>query len=290
MVTADTIRAAISNRTGAIIVTHLFGNAVEMDEIFALARDHGLSVIEDCAQALGTQDRGVYVGLRGDLACFSMQQTKLLSTGEGGFVASNDDALAARAHQFMNKSRNYDDPWPDHHFLSMNFRMTEMQAAVALPQVDVLDRTLASRRKAAAALNARLHNLPGLTPVAPRADVSHSYWRYAFHVDAQTLGVDNQALGAALRIRGIPNAPRYQSAAMDWTVMRERKTFGTSSYPFTLARPEAIDYQADHWPGLVQGQNSLIVLPWTNRHEPAHAQAIGDAIASELKNVKAKGL
>ncbi len=282
IITAEAIRAVLSDRTGAIIVTHLFGNAAGIDYILDLARTRGLPVIEDCAQAIGTLDRGRQVGDLGDLACFSMQQTKQISTGEGGFVASNNPKLAARVHQFMNKSRNYDDPWPDHHFLSMNFRMTELQAAVALPQLARIDEMTDARRAAAAVLDDRLARIPGLTPITCAPQVKHSYWRYAFHVDPGSAGMNNTSLGAALKKVGISNGPRYQSPAMEWTVMRERKTFGNSGYPFTLARPEALDYDPARWPGLAAGQNSVLVLPWTARHTPELSGQIADMIELSL--------
>lgn len=281
-VTCDSIQDTLSDRTGAIVVTHLFGNAVDIKPILAIAHARGLPVIEDCAQALGTRDNGTHVGTRSDLACFSMQQTKHLSTGEGGFVASNNDKLAARVHQFMNKSRDYDDPWPDHHFLSMNLRMTEMQAAVALPQIKQLDAMIDARQSAAAVLDERMAQISGVAPCSVRAGVEHAYWRYAFHVDAQVAGMTNKELGSALKALGISCAPRYQSSAMEWTVMRTRKTFGDSGYPFTLARPEVLDYDLKHWPGLCAGQDSVLVLPWTNRHAPVHAAAIADAIKAVL--------
>jgi dTDP-4-amino-4,6-dideoxygalactose transaminase len=282
IVTRETIEAALSDRTGAVIVTHLFGNAAEIDDILALARDRGLPVIEDCAQALETRVDGRHVGVDGNLACFSMQQTKHLSTGEGGFVVSNDAALASRVHQFMNKARNYDDPWPDHHFLAMNFRMTEMQAAIALPQLDQLERSIALRRSSAELLTERLSLLKGITPIRPSDSVEHAYWRYACHVDPDEIPGGNAALGQALKERGLASAPGYQRAAMDWTVMRERKTFGSSGYPFTLARPEAVDYNRERWPGLRVGQKTVLVLPWTNRHTPMQASAIADAIESAI--------
>ncbi len=154
-VTAEAIRAVLSERTRAIVVTHLFGNPCEMAAIQALADERGIPVIEDCAQAyLATVD-GKQVGTFGRLACFSLQQGKHITTGEGGFVATDDDALARRVFLFVNKAWGYGDAQPDHYFLAPNYRMTELQGAVANAQLPKLqgsvERAPGDRRRADAA-------------------------------------------------------------------------------------------------------------------------------------------
>src|SRR5262249_40498640 len=131
-VTAATIEPCISERTKAIIVTHLFGNACEMGDIMELPNSRHIPVIEDCAQAFLARWRKQYVGTFGAIACFSMQQGKHMTTGEGGLVTSNDEALARRMFLFINKAWGYGDDNPDHYFLALNYRISELQATVAL--------------------------------------------------------------------------------------------------------------------------------------------------------------
>ena len=129
-VTAETIARCLSPRTKAIIVTHLFGNPCEMGPIVDLARKHGLPVMEDCAQAYLARDGGKLVGTHGAIGCFSLQQGKHITTGEGGLCVTNDPDLARRIRLFVNKAWGYGDPNPDHYFLALNYRLTELQGAV----------------------------------------------------------------------------------------------------------------------------------------------------------------
>jgi len=134
-VTAKTIEAKLSDKTKAIVVTHLFGNPCEMDEIMELAAARNLPVIEDCAQAFLASYGGKAVGTIGRIGCFSLQQGKHITTGEGGIVTSDDDALARRMYLYINKAWGYGDAKPDHYFLALNYRMSELQGAVALAQL-----------------------------------------------------------------------------------------------------------------------------------------------------------
>ena len=134
-ITASTIAACLSERTRAIIVTHLFGNPCDMEGILALAQAHHLPVIEDCAQAFLARYNGDFVGTLGTIGCFSLQQGKHITTGEGGLVVTNDAALARHMCLFINKAWGYGDAQPDHYFLALNSRMSELQGAVAVAQL-----------------------------------------------------------------------------------------------------------------------------------------------------------
>ncbi|HZN43787.1 MAG TPA: DegT/DnrJ/EryC1/StrS family aminotransferase, partial [Nitrospiraceae bacterium] len=138
-VTRKSIESCLSPKTRAIIVTHLFGNPCEMNDIMALAQSKGIPVIEDCAQSYLSRHDGRLVGTIGTIGCFSLQQGKHITTGEGGLVVSNDDALARRMYLLINKAWGYGDPNPDHYFLALNYRLSELQGAVAVAQLAKLD-------------------------------------------------------------------------------------------------------------------------------------------------------
>ncbi|MBV8172581.1 MAG: DegT/DnrJ/EryC1/StrS family aminotransferase, partial [Candidatus Eremiobacteraeota bacterium] len=138
-ITAQTIAACLSRRTRAIVVTHLFGHPCDMGPILQLARENEIPVIEDCAQAFLTRSQGRFAGTFGRIACFSMQQGKHMTSGEGGIVATNDPLLARRMYLFINKAWGYGDPDPDHYFLALNYRMSELPGAVALALLDKLE-------------------------------------------------------------------------------------------------------------------------------------------------------
>lgn len=278
-VTARTIEAVLSDRTRAIIVTHLFGNPCEMDDIMALARSRKIPVIEDCAQAYGTRYDGRPVGGIGTIGCFSLQQGKHITCGEGGLVTTNDDALARRMFLFINKGWGYGDAAPDHYFAALNYRMSEIQGAVALAQLDKLDGVIEQRRASAQALTERLKGLRGVEAPLVRSRAFHTYWKYCVRVDASIVEGGAPGLGARLKAQHIASAPRYiQKPAFACEVIAKQRTFGTSRYPFTLARPEAVDYTPSRYPGTYEALDGVLVLPWNERYSLEHVEAIAAAL------------
>jgi dTDP-4-amino-4,6-dideoxygalactose transaminase len=286
-VTAETIEARLSARTRAIVVTHLFGNPCRMEPIMELAARHALPVIEDCAQAYLARRAGRLVGTFGVLGCFSTQQGKHMTTGEGGVVVGTDPALERRARMFVNKAWPYGEADPDHEFLALNSRMSELQAAVANAQVEKLEPALAARRTTAAALTEALRDVPGLrpSPVDPGDDAA--WWRYVLLVDRAVVPGGPDAVAAALRPLGVASAPRYiQKPAFRCRVFAEQRTFGSSRWPFTLARPEVLDYSAARFPGTFRFLDDVLVLPWNERYEPRHVDQIASALATAVRQAR----
>ena len=278
-VTADTIEAVLSPKTKAIMVTHLFGNPCRMGEIMELARVRGIPVIEDCAQAFGAEINGRKVGAWGDIGAFSLQQGKHITTGEGGLVTANDADLARRMFLFINKAWGYGDKTADHYFLALNYRMNELTGAVAVAQLEKLDEFVNRRTRIAAALTEGLSGLPGIETPAVDEGFKHTYWKYCLRVDGERFegGIDGLARG--LRERDILCAPRYiQKPAFECQVIRDQRTFGNSRFPFTLARPEAVDYSRDKFPGTYNALASVLVLPLNEKYTPQHVAYVVDAI------------
>jgi perosamine synthetase len=285
-VTAETIADRISDRTKAIMVTHLFGNPCDMDPIMELARKHGIKVIEDCAQAFLTEYKGRKVGTIGDIGCFSMQQGKHITTGEGGLVISNDDELARRVYLFVNKAWGYGDPKPDHYFAALNYRLTELQGAVAVAQLAKLEGVVESRVSRADELTRQLIGLPGIETPEILPGCTHTYWKYCVNVDPAVIKGGTVALGAFIRERGIACAPRYiQKPAYCCQVFSEQVTFGDSRWPFTLARPEAVDYADENFQGTLQALAHVLVLPWNEKYESYHVDFIAEAIRDGVEQL-----
>jgi perosamine synthetase len=289
-VTADTIAACLSGKTRGIIVTHLFGNPCEMGPIIELARAHGIPVLEDCAQAYLARDGGKLVGTHGAIGCFSLQQGKHITTGEGGLVTTNDPALARRMFLFINKAWGYGDPKPDHYFLALNYRMSELQGAVAVAQLPKLPGVAARRIAAADRLTKQLKGVPGIeTPYVPRKGV-HSYWKYAIHVDDKVVKGGAVGLAQALKGREIASAPRYiQKPAFMCEVFQKQRTFGKSHWPFELARPEAVDYDRSRFPGTFAALESVLVLPWNERYTDEHVDYVARSIRQAAERLSAPG-
>lgn len=286
-VTPQTIEAALSERTKAIIVTHLFGNPCDLDAITELAAKRGIPVIEDCAQAFLASYGGRYVGTAGRIGCFSLQQGKHITTGEGGLVVTDDAALARRIYLFINKAWGYGDPSPDHYFLALNYRMSELCGSVAVAQLAKLERAVLRRRELAAQLNARLNGVAGIIPpvVSPKAE--HSYWKYCIRAGDDLADSAVVDIARLMKARDVLAVPRYiQKPAFMCRVFQERRTFGSSGYPFSIARPEAVDYRIERYPGAVKALERILVIPWNDRYTVDDVQYIGDAIESSVASLK----
>lgn len=289
-VTAQTIEDRLSDRTRGIIVTHLFGNPCEMAAIMELADRRNIPVIEDCAQAYLAKVDGRMVGTIGAVGCFSLQQGKHITTGEGGLVVSDDAGLARRCKLFVDKAWGYGDPNPDHYFLAPNYRLTELQGAVALAQMGKLECGVQQRIDMAHRLTDQISDLPGISPPWQAANTVHSYWRYCVWVDSAELPGGSPALGAALKAKGIASAPRYiQKPAFQCAVIRDQRTFGNSRFPFTLARPEAVDYAPEKFPGTFKGLERILVLPWNELYTERHIDYIASAIRSAHQLIRNGG-
>jgi len=157
--------------------------------------------------------------------------------------------------------------------------MSELQGAVAVAQVEKLEESVRARIAAADWLTERLRGLPGIeTPcVDPRN--MHTYWRYCLRVDGRTIAGGAPGLARLLKDRGIASAPRYiQKPAFRCAVFDQQRTFGRSRFPFTLARPEAVDYRGERFPGTFEALEGILVLPWNERYTAEHVGRIAGAI------------
>jgi dTDP-4-amino-4,6-dideoxygalactose transaminase len=286
-VTPETVERAISGRTRAVIVTHLFGNPCDVSAIVRFCRPRGIAVIEDCAQAFCARQAGKPVGTIGDIGAFSLQQGKHITTGEGGLVTTNEAKYARRMFLFINKAWGYGDSQPDHYFLALNYRMTELQGAVAVAQLDKLAGAVERRITLAQELTELLTGLPGISTPAVRPSDVHTYWKYCLNIDARIVTGGAVQLAASLKQRGIFSAPRYiQKPAFACEIFRDQRTLGSSRWPFTLARPEAVDYRPEHFPGSYAGLDRILVLPWNERYTSEHVRYIADSIAASLAELR----
>ncbi len=278
-VTAESIAKCISPKTKAIIVTHLFGNPCNMCKIMELADKHNIPVIEDTAQAFMATHQGKYVGTFGKIGCFSLQQGKHITTGEGGICVTNDPAIARRIYLFINKAWGYGDPNPDHYFIALNYRMTELQGAVAVAQLPKLKHVADTRAQLADKLTAMLSGIHGIeTPVVASCNKS-TWWKYCLRVDKNVFPGGPVELSKLLKAKNIASAPRYiQKPAFACEVIAKQRTFGESRWPFTLARPEALDYSRAKFPGTFEALEGVLVLPWNEKYTDEHLDYIADSV------------
>lgn len=289
-VTAETIALKITRRTKAIIVTHLFGNPCDMDPIMDLAGQHSLPVIEDACQAYLCEYKGKLVGSIGDIGCFSLQQGKHMTTGEGGIVISNNGRYARRLGLFINKAWGYGDSKPDHYFLAPNYRMTELQGAVALAQIDKLEGIIKNRIRTARMLSDRISDVPGVKTPKVTLGGSHVYWRYPLRIEDEIIkgGVDRFA--AELKEKGIFSAPRYiQKPAFMCQIFKEKNTFGSSHFPFEgecRKHDPPVIYNPKDFPGTYDALSHVVVLPWNESYTEKHIDYIAENIRKIAKKLK----
>ncbi len=203
-ITAETIAQVLTPRTTAIIVVHLAGQSCVMAPILDLAGERGLKVIEDCAQSyLGTCN-GRPVGTMGDAGCFSLNDYKHISCGDGGFVISKDLGVVSRARLFADKGYDRTGPARDSLVFGMNYRMTELQAAVASVQIEKVDGIVRRRREFAALLSGLLEGIEAVRRPRVAPGVEHSWWFYPFTVDLDAVGTDAATFAGEVTAEGIP--------------------------------------------------------------------------------------
>jgi perosamine synthetase len=201
------IEAKIGARTKAVVVVHLYGHPVDMDAIASIARRHGLFVVEDAAEAHGAEYKGHRVGSLGDLATFSFFGNKIITTGEGGMVTTNDDTLASKVRQLkgqgIDPSRRY---W--HPVIGYNYRMTNVAAAIGLAQLEQSQWHLQRRLETAAWYRELLRDVPWLTWQREQEWAKHAYWMFSVVLDDR-LAVDRDEVMGLLQEQGVETRPVF---------------------------------------------------------------------------------
>jgi dTDP-4-amino-4,6-dideoxygalactose transaminase len=207
----ELIEAAITPRTRAIIPVHLGGLPADMDRINAVAKRHGLTVIEDAAHAHGAEWKGRKVGSLGDMASFSFQSSKNLASGEGGVVTTSDENLIERLRALRSCGRLSGDAWYDHGILGGNYRLSELQAALLLSQFERLDEQAIKRDTNGLYLNEQLAQIEGIEPLKRGGgETRHAYHLYTFKYSPQGFsGWSRERFLEALNAEGIPATSGY---------------------------------------------------------------------------------
>lgn len=288
-VTAATIERQITDRTRAIVVTHLFGLSCDMPPILELAKRRNLVVIEDMAQAFLAETAQGLCGTFGHIACWSLQQGKHMTTGEGGVVATADPQLARRVFLFVNKAWGYGDARPDHYFPALNYRLTELQGAVAVAQLQKLDWVVQRRREVAAAISQGLAGTAGLTLPQDPAGGRHSWWKYAFFVDPERVRGGAVELGKRMKERGVFCVPRYiQKPAFECQLFADFHASPVTALPLSAnpraQAPQPLFHRRDY-PGTVQALERVIVLPINELYTQEHVDYVVEVIRSESREL-----
>lgn len=241
----DRVEEAVTPRTRAVVAVHFAGLSADMDRLEEIAGRHGLAVIEDAAQAHGARWGGRGVGAIGSIGAFSFQSSKNLNAGEGGIMLTNDDRLAAAARSLADCGHAEQGPRYNHFRMAGNNRMTEIQGALLLVQMDHLEAQADRRHANGEYLTERLGAIPGIVPVARPAKADrHARHIYMFRYNEASFGgVPKTRFIEALRAEGIPASPGYSIPLYKQPVFTERN-YGIYRNPAL----SSVDYDALNLP------------------------------------------
>jgi len=274
------IEERITSRTKAIIPVHIHGVPADMDAILAIARKHGLLVIEDAAQAHGSTYKGRKLGGIGDMGCFSFQGSKNLPAGEGGIFVTNREDLKERANMFRmfgedireSDKKAFDPARPldgvreyNSFMMGWMYRITELTAALCRSQLRRLDESLANTRRNAAYLTEHLGRIPGVIPPYVPPDCTSSYYQYRIRLDAHAAGVDlppkefRLKVLAALKAEGVEVSLWQTVPVPGQTLFQERTGYGLSC-PWKCPLGEEVKYDLTEYPETVRLLGDSMVI------------------------------
>jgi perosamine synthetase len=212
-------------RVRALLPVHILGHSVDMVPLLELARRYELPVIEDASEALGACYRGQPVGSHGDIACFSFNGNKIITTGGGGMITTNRAAWASQAKYLTTQAK--DDPLEyRHEEIGYNYRLTNLAAAMGVAQLERLDEFVAAKRRIAGRYAAAFRAVPGLAGMEQAEWAQSTYWLYTVRICPERFGMNSRELLRVLGQRGIQSRPLWQpmhasgaqAGAMAWEV------------------------------------------------------------------------
>lgn len=293
-ITAESIEAAVTPRAKAIVVVHLWGQPAQMGPILAVARKHHLAVVEDCAQAYDCTYHGKTVGTFGDVACYSLQQSKHITTGEGGIITTDDPEVYKRAFLYCNCGM----PWyryglktprpkmisgiltRGHFAFGHNYRMTQMQGALAVAQLKKIVRFNKRRRDLVEILERTLAGVPKLALAHRYPDTQQNYWMYPLRTDGVTISELVKLCAGRL------SAPPYNEVNYLELVFQKMEKERRTSVGYPL--PKYVHYRPGICPQAEFGAKRLMpisIYPTTNENTLRRwAEGLREALINKCKN------
>ncbi len=287
----DKIEAAITPRTRAILVVHLHGMAVNMEKVCAVARRHGLKVIEDCCQAHGALFRDRKVGLWGDVAAFSLNQNKCLTAGEGGVLVTDDETVYDNARMIWSfgETRTPAEDRDYHAYaLGWMYRSSDLAAAFGRAQLARLDDYLETQRQNAQILLDGLADVKGLVlPTVPEK-CTPNWYNFQIRIDAPALGWNGppaklrDAIMKAIQAEGVPVGIYQRFILPDMTVFQAKNAYGRGcpwSCPFT----DPVEYDSSAFPGATKHLETHFGM--TTPLRAPNATDVADAVTDGIRKV-----
>jgi perosamine synthetase len=275
------VEANITEKTKAILAIHLFGNPTDLNPILEIARKHNLVLIEDCSQTHLAEYRGKLVGTVGDIGCFSLQQSKHITTGAGGITITDDEEWGKRGLLFTDKGQHQDWQWPrKYSLIGLNYHMSELQGAVACAQVRKIRDVVGRRRRNGDLLTELISDAPHLQPQRVLPDCKASYWLYGLTVNPDAPFTAGQFV-EALQAEGISGSPSYigKPIFLCSESVENQRTFGGTSHPWDHPRArKGIRYYEGLCPVTEDVLNRMVTIPMREFYEETDVQDIANAI------------
>lgn len=241
------VKRRITPKTKAVIAVHLTGNPCDLDALRDLADDHRLILIEDCAQAWGAKYRGRPIGSVGHLACFSLQNSKHITCGDGGVVGTNDERFGPLLQPCGDKG-SYRDGKRTFPLFATNYRMSEPQAAVAAVQLTRLEEIAAKRNRLGNLLTQRIADAPGIIPHEVHAEDRAVYWFYYFRLRPESFRCDRSQFVRALAAEGAVVQGGYIKVPLYGEEVFQKHAFFAGRWPLKEMGLTAMDFTKHHCP------------------------------------------
>lgn len=277
----ESIKQRITKRTKAVIPVHAFGNPCDMDSIVDICKDRDLVVIEDCAQAHMTKYKDRYVGSIGDFGCFSFQESKHLTTGDGGMTITNNTQYGYKMRLFADKGVDREIRGNStHQFHAPNYRMPELTAAIGIAQLKKVPAVVARRNHLGTMLTDLISDIEGIRPAPVTSGGMHSYWAYPLYLEE----IEVEAFLKKLRSSGIPAAmhmskPVYHSAVH----LAERKAYGNGHCPFSCGK--SIEYADGVCPKAEALSDHLVTIWLTENWSEAYVSKVSEQIRDIVQSL-----
>ena len=224
------VRDKITDKTKALMPVHMYGHPVDMDPLMKIAGKHNLKVVEDAAEVHGAEYKGRKCGGIGDVGSFSFYANKIITTGEGGMIVTNNAEAAEKARSYRNLAHSPEKRFL-HKELGYNFRMTNLQAAVGVGQLECIDKFVSMKRKTAKSYTKRLSNIDGLKLPQEKKWAKNVYWMYTVELD-EKLGVSAEEVMALLKEKGV-GTRSFFIGLHEQPCLRDLGLFEGDDYPVT---------------------------------------------------------
>lgn len=280
------VRSRIMPRTKAILAVNIFGGSAEYDELLKIAKEYNLKIIEDNAQAPGGMYRGEFTGTIGDIGVFSLNVHKAIQCGEGGVLVTKDPSLAYRAQLIRNHGEVVvDDLAQDEPLMGSNYRLSEVQAAIAIEQFKKLDGFNDYRREMTSYLSDCLKEIPWLIPCQVKDHIKHVYYIYPFRYVEEKLGLKRSTVVKAMLAEGFRLGQGYQKPLYLLSVFQNKRIYPRTQFPFVSSEfPTEVSYAKGICPTTERLYEKEML--YTTSFQPPNGKAEINGLVDALKRIE----